>query len=385
MATITKRNAKKTAPPDDELTADDVFQPEAEDFTPEDIAVSNLLAELGDENVRVRVYRVGPKGYRDLTFIDEMDVSEFSPKVLKGPPFNGGTFRIHAAAPGAGGMRVNRELKVEPDPTPPPAPPSQSNAISAAELGAILAENNRQLLAGIMAAKPEVNPMGQIKDMVEVLAPLLNRPAPVVAPAPGIGDQIGTLSSILALAKQLAPQPALPEGADTSTLLLSKGLDFVERTMAQAQAARTVQPAQLAPADPAPPAIQLTPEQEEEIVLFRIAMRRACKAAADNQAPKDFATDNYEDIPESVLMGICNDPQWWNKLIDAYPDATPHKTWFEAVRVEFIAFAREDGLLPPEPANLTPPDASVSMPAGGKGEPDTGGVDAAGSEAIKHR
>lgn len=350
------------------------------EFTPEDVAVAGLLAELGDNEAKVRIYREGKGGFRDLTLIEEVSVREFNPIMLKHPPFNGGTFRIHAQSPN-GGFKVNRQLKVEPGPALPAASSVQSNAISAAELGAILAENNRQLLAGIMAAKPEVNPMGQIKDMVEVLAPLLNRPAPVVAPAPGITDQIGTLSSILALAKQLAPAPALPEGADTSTLLLSKGLDFVERTMAQAQAARTAQPA---PADPAPPAIQLTPEQEEEIVLFRIAMRRACKAAADKQAPKEFATDNYEDIPESVLMGICNDPQWWNKLIDAYPDATPHKAWFEAVRVEFIAFAREDGLLPPEPANLTPPDASVSMPAGGKGEPDTGGIDAAGSEAVKH-
>src|SRR4051812_25335188 len=79
---------------DDEAAALEAHQ--EPDFTPEDVAINNLLAELGDTEATVRIYREGKGGFKDLTLIEEVSVSEFTPIMLKHPPYNGGTFRIHA-------------------------------------------------------------------------------------------------------------------------------------------------------------------------------------------------------------------------------------------------------------------------------------------------
>ncbi len=179
--------------------------PLGEEFTPEDIAVSQLLAELGDEGVIVRIYRQGPKGYKDLTYIDECGVADFSPKMLKAPPFNGGTFRIHAQAPGAGGMRINRELKVEPAPFKEAPTQTASNGISAAELGAILAQNNRDLMTGLATALQPKDSLAGMKEVIGILAPILGaRSAPVA------DDGIQKTLSLLATAKTLFDKPDAP-------------------------------------------------------------------------------------------------------------------------------------------------------------------------------
>ncbi len=73
-----QQSASENLNTDDELDETSVPITE-ESYTPEDLAVADMLAELGEEGVSVRIYRQGKGGYRDLTLIDEVDIANFNP------------------------------------------------------------------------------------------------------------------------------------------------------------------------------------------------------------------------------------------------------------------------------------------------------------------
>ena len=104
--------------------------------------------------------------------------------------------------------------------------------------------------------------------------------------------------------------------------------------------------------------------------MERIAMRKAIAAATAKDNAREFAERYYEDIPEDLLATLCLAPDWFEQLTAKYPDAAPHREWFDLVRLAFVDFAREDGVLPPAVTTL-PNAADARITATGKGETDT--------------
>ena len=98
-------------------------------------------------------------------------------------------------------------------------------------------------------------------------------------------------------------------------------------------------------------------------ILVKLAINKACGAAAANESAADFAERYYEDIPEPMLLDLCSAPDWFERLAQGFPMVAAHRPWFESLRAKFIEFATEDGL-------LTPPAAPDTTGLAGKGEGD---------------
>lgn len=367
MATIAK---KKPAPKSEaELTADDVFieQPAGspeDDYLPDDVAVINLLSELGEDaaDVVVRIYREGKGGFKDITLLAEVPVSAFTPIMLSQPPYGGGTFRIHARS--RTGFVCNRQLKVEPAPgaleamrqaaqpgAQPYSPPGA--ALTAADVARIVAET-------MNARAPAPSPFAMLAEM-KPLFEMMRPAAPVVAPAGNdMAQTLALLGTVLDLSKKINPAAALPineDGkTDMATAVLLKGMDIFGSAMENAkaqQAGQVVQPA--APAQlqtlPAPttqpPApgdpVQLTDEQTEEIMFAKMQLKMVNRKAAANDDPVAVAESFYSMLPDELVMTMGTDPNWFTLLCQLVPECAPYQAWYTAAKDKIVAMANEDG------------------------------------------
>lgn len=367
MATArSKKTAPDDAPPDNKQTL-----PEIED-TPDDIAVADLLAELGDTAAMVRVYRQG-KTARDLELIDEVPVADFSPMMLAYPPYDGGTFRIHARSDG--GIIANRVLRVQRK-SPAHAAPDVSAVLTPAGVADMIAQALARALPAAMApADTEEKILQRMKMMRDIIAPA-GSPATV---APSINDRIGELSQLLTLGRMLNPAPSLVTDndgkPDLMSTMLSKGIDVFGKIMEGQQMTNAARLAGGAPQVMLPnptPALPATEQDANEMqIIVKFALKRACDAAAGGEAPDTYADGIYDDIPEEVLQSMATETDWFARLVQLVPACANHAPWFSQVRDALIRIYTEEtaGSAAPHGQNLT----DVPAP-GNNGAPSTPGA-----------
>jgi hypothetical protein len=367
MAQRGTKNEPKT-PPETIETGDD--------FTPEDIAVMQMLEELGSESEAVvRIYRQG-KTYRDITLLHECSPQDFTPIMLSHPPFNGGEFRIHIQA--KGGMAGNRLLKVAAavdaaTPGAQPAQQPQGDLITAMMAGF---DKLGQLI--VQQQKPAVDPMEMIGKVADILA---KTQRPVVQEAGGgMRETIALMSSLMDITEKMRGPASVinADGELSSGALLYKGF---EKFLEIVKEAKTMQPQPGAVQVPQPQQIEalveeiILPTGEKVMVnaeqkaqlnshleMIKMALGAGNLRAQANADAKAYAETIYDQIPEEFIDMMATSKDWFAMLLRIEPGCAPHQVWYGKVREALMDFAVEDGLLTrdahgvltvtPEPGNL---------------------------------
>jgi len=361
---------RKKADPNDEILPPQET-PQEPDFTPEDVAIMDLIEELGgDTNTRIRIYRQG-KTHTDLTLINECSPGEFDPMLLAHPPYNGGEFRLHARS--KSGIVFNRLLKVAPAadailPGAAIAHPAQNQDMTGV-IREMMAGFQNTMMQAITAMKPvESDPMRSLQGLKELAAIVTPAPVAPVAAPDTFGSTMKALDMLLSLKDKLAP--AAPITDNDGEISLPGVLAMAVREF---KATRESGNAAMQPALPAPPPLnaepaELTDQQREAIdmnILLNAQLRMANRAAAKNSDAGEYAENIYGLIPEDVLQMIATDPQWFAELVKVAPECAKYPAWYAAIGEKIKALMVEDGL-------LTLPVASVDTPANGDINAGTG-------------
>lgn len=330
------RTAKAPEQPLEELPPED-------EVIPEDVAVQSLLSELAEQGVMVRIYRQGITA-RDLTLIDEMPVEQFNPMQLAYPPYDGGTFRIHARSPGVNGIIANRELKVQRKLTAAPATaPAAPAGITKAEVMELFDDRLERILARLQPPSAPVDPFANIEKLAGIIKLMMPAPAPVATvappPQPTLAEQLTTLK----LVKDFIGESGGGEDGGIGSHLLKEGVGMVrdmvqtaqaqQRAPAQPQPAGTIQPVAALPNPAQPMQPELSPEGDEEMkLLWKLALKRACAAAKAGTTPADFDAEWGAMVPDEILDDLEANPEWFGEVCKINPDCQLYEPWFTELR-----------------------------------------------------
>lgn len=358
---------------DDDEQEIEVINKESEtEFTPEDVAVMQMIEELGGEaTARVRIYRQG-KTYADITLIHECSPAEFDPMILAHPPYNGGEFRIHVRS--KGGMVCNRLLKVAPGPNailPGQMPMQQTQQRE--EIAPILREMmsgfQATMLQAITAMKPAEKDPLQTLEGIERLAKVMI-PATPPPERDMFGQTMKAMETFMSFQERLKPEKITDADGEISmpAVLLSMVKEFRNMNNAQRNPAIPELPK---PAEN-PSGLNengLTPAQQEEVdemhIVLSYQLKQANKAAAAKTDPAEYAEGVYSVIPDDVLQMIATNPEWFAELVKIAPSVAPFEAWYRAIAEKLKLMMIEDGI-------LTMPSATADNPANGDVNAGTG-------------
>lgn len=338
---------------DDETNNAQAHETPEPEFTPEDVAVSELLSELGDDSATVRIYRQGKGGYRDLTLISEVGIAEFTPIMLSHPPYNGGVFRIHARS--AGGLKVNRELKVEPAPvTLAPSAPAVPIP-SAQDIAKTVAETLAVTLAPMLTAlqRPPENPLSTLEGIRAIAE--ITRPQglpPVTAQGP---DAFKLMDSVVSMADRLAGLRGGGGDGDGPGLMTTLVREFgpmlreaiAKNPEAVGRVVSSIQGGQTAPVSTLPPSAtagnnpdNMTEEQRMNIMRqgqIRLGLQFLCMQAAANNDPVLYADVVLDNVPAEDLKAMLAADDWIERLAQFHPQVRNFGEWFNTLKTEILA------------------------------------------------
>lgn len=350
---------------------------------PGDVAVMNLLQTLDvNDEARVMIYKQGPGGYRDLTLINEVAPADFAPIQLAQAPYNGGTFRIHIRSPS--GIIGNKELKVAPAPQSlrMEQPQTQPQIDTLQLIRELSAASDIRMERMIQAMKPpDVDQLGMIERVAGILKS--SQPVPQNNQGMDLGATLGVMAKMISLSKDLMPTP-IPVDANGNAsdmgIMMSMAKEFVSAISASKQQAGT--------AVALPPAQQiehatpntvvnndgLTDDEREEMrileAMYKMQLRRACKAATEKTDPTEYADSIYEMLPDGELDAFVYDPEWFERLCVLEPNCKIHQQWFTAVKDAIVRFYKED-LTEQQQQGKTSNDANSDSTNGAGGKPAT--------------
>lgn len=339
MAEATARKRKNEAA-DSELDEGELLE-----IPPQEKELADLQAQYPDDTLMLHIYRQGQHA-RDLELIDEIPFKMFKPMDLAFPPYNGGTFRVHARTDT--GLAYNRMWKVQRKTQDVPV--AAKAGISDMDVARVIDERMALVLARLPQPAAPVDPMAQFKVIADLVKTLM--PAPVAAAAPvAVPSFMEELTKFTALQKLMETMGGgrvkdADGKTDWSGTLLEKGVDLVGDMMKNAQAQQQrPQPAATAPMlpNPAQPVASvpimnegadLTETGDEEMkLLWKLALRRACKSAAAGEKPEDFDDEWGSMVPDEVLDDLEENPEWFAEICKINPDCQLHEQWFTDLRV----------------------------------------------------
>lgn len=359
---MTKTTPKKPPRAPATLEHDDVLE---DDYIPPDLEFFEKRDELrGEGGGSINVYREGPGGYRDLTFVRSFGLDEFEPGMLQQSPFNGGRFRIHMR--GATGIKDNFLFKVEPlagaTPAALPGAPAVTVHPAATDVASLIAAMQsgfKELGTLIVTARaPAAGQSIGMRDLIEFAKALAPQGAPGGLGAAGMFSQLGEAIELL---------DRLREGGDgdRGSILgaLGRSLDKIAGPVGEVVA--RIAEKNLSAAAGAPPALAApgtvsTEPLDMEALLKQYAGVVIAAAKADKD-PAPFAQLALDYGDEAQIAEFIKAPNWFEIVAGAIPDALAHRQWFEEFHEVLLK------ALTPEPggekiAETTPAPAADAQP-----------------------
>lgn len=375
-----------------DLEANEVFDPEL-------AAIEQVIRQYGDTGGRVTIYKQGPGGYRDITYLFACPPSEWledGPSRLQ-RDYGKGIYRIHIQD-ASGAFIVNKAIPVEALPQSRVAAPV---AIQAQETPvAVALEMMAKSIAGMMeAVKFAVQPnpggnLAQLKELAQVVKEIMPAPAPASPASTGnnFEQTLSAATSIMGMLDRFSRprEKELPVDGDGNTdvgsAAMMKGLnlleDILKRGMAQQSAAPGAEQAVSAPNAvlEAKPELEREPEVDElELAALKVQVLLANKAARAGESPQSFADEKYESIPDDILETLAFDPKWFEYLCTQVPECIQLQLWWQKVREHMMELGIMDGLFVRNPdgtlraAELT--DAGQTVTVAGNGDTVAGPTD----------
>ena len=354
-----------------------VIQPEPDD---NDVALLNIIADLGGAtDAKVNVYKA-QKGSRDMAYVGSYEAADFSLDSLK-LEYGGGSYRIHVRRDGQ--LVANRLLTVADPRNPIIAPPAP--AINPADLMNTMqqgfAQLGQTLLQGIAQLIPQPKPEKTTADMLKEMMLIKELLAPPQSAAPAV-DAFATFKQGMEFAQSIQPR----EGDVGTNEILLEGLKVLSPVLGQALQKPAFNPQQAGPGV-VPPTMQLpaplsmqavgptptppisqpepqpagAPEMSLQEKMFFNTIIAAAKADAD---PSTYSALVLDLIGNEQALQLVSLPDWFEQLVAREPRAFAFKPWFEEMR-ENIYLLTETPLpaINDGNANSMPLDADSGQPA----------------------
>lgn len=193
-------------------------------------------------------------------------------------------------------------------------------------------------------ARPTTNPLDEMAKLAGVMRTLMP-PAP--APVAAADDFTATMTKFK-LFQDVTGGGRSSADQDPNTALMMEGIRaFAPVLQAGVAAQRQTQapPEMVQPVHVAPPQLPAPLPENDEMIMFRMQLALAVKAAAAARDPVDFAESVYQLIPNDVMLSMALDADWFALLVRANAKVEAHRAWFEAVRNAMMEFAVEDKIL----------------------------------------
>jgi len=325
--------------------------------TPED-RVKRVLADLRDDSrAVVKLYRRGAAN--KIFWCDDFPLSDFDAGgfQLIRERFGPGEYQIRVY--GNGGVKTKADINIMGATANAPAQTHQNNNELGAVLSAIQAQN--QTLLDFMqrqnAPAPAVDPMAQMKSMMELMVLMKSATATPPPPAPSpIGEIVAAMRELRGAAKELMPGEA--EDKEPSMMQLAGQIvPVLQSVLTQNRAPQMPVEAMPQIAMPesiahAPNPIQETPQQpqqpatddEEMNALQKIKLaalvQKLLQMAVENKPAQDGADLILDKAPDEVIE-FLDSPEWWDALAGAVPALVPHRVWLTSVR-DLVVASLED-------------------------------------------
>ncbi len=333
--------------------------------------IDGLLAQQGfdAEQAKFKVYRIVDDGRKPDAFLFECVPDDFNQEEI-GKKYGTGTYRLRVYAktsenPQGVIVRAPKfTVEMPPGYTPPVAAVTVAQPVgvqSPAEMAAMVAQAVASTLAPVLqtiASKPETNTLDEMAKLAGVMKMLMPAaPAVATAHAPTLMEQLALMTQLQTFMKSMNPS----EGGktDLTTLFAEKGLDALTGMLAMAQqqkAAQVGQPA-LPPPQPETAQVMANPvepepnESDDEMkILWKAALKAACKSAKQNSPAADFAETWFDMVPDEILDQLSDDPDWFKKVCEVYPECSMYEAWFVQLRTTMVEWynAPADGVDNPE-------------------------------------
>lgn len=343
-----------------ELTPESVFPPHFEEPIPEDLALLNTLADLGetDSNVKVNVYRVDlSKGSKGGAFLFSCDPVEFNFEKLR-DDYGGGTYRVHVRA--NGGIAANRLVTIE----EPRRPKIEAQAQPSQDLVAPLTTMMQAMVAGFEnLGKLIVTAQPQQQSRSDMLQEMLLYKQLFEQPQQSNVNPLDFVKQGIDLAKELGTSGKETGTADIVMGLLETFGKPIAEAVATAQATQranpppvphpgapmithAANPAVIAPVhdNPAIASEQIEGDimkQMQSYLNFLIA-----QAQADNDV-YTYAGMILDAAPPEQIDQFINRPDWLDYLAQFEPNVKNFEPWFTQLRDAMKE------LLTPEPGSDT--------------------------------
>lgn len=346
------RKPKQTAtidlsnlPPDDDTPPSDIDEQEV---TPEAVELDRVLNEMQNpESAVVEVYRQISHS-RDLRYIDQMPVANYTIAALKSPPYNGGNLRVIVRNQ-RGHIVVNKLVPVEPPTAAPPpingaqaAPHSTDTAAIMTAVLQVMGTGFNKLGELIVAAAKENKPeVRTTKDILDELAAYKNLFTPETSQNSPI-DPMEQLDKILGVAEKLrgfAGEGGSPTTPFGEILAAAKFIiPEIRQSIQAAQHAPPVvddeQPAGALPQPPKQPAKEKanmnpnagTAKKMSDGIDFLVT-----QAAKDND-PSTYAGLLVDQVPHEILREYVDSPSWFEQICMLNAGARPYREWFDELK-----------------------------------------------------
>lgn len=326
------------------------FDPEPEEVDPDEVALENVLSELGSSgaDAKVNVYQIDDK--KNRAFVGSFLPSDFSieqiqthygageyavevrkdKKWLKktivkiAAPRNIGAGIITAPVTGIGDAKILETMQ---------------NGFK--EMGAMFAN----ALAGLAANQPKPKDALETLKELQLMKELLggNQPAAPVT------DPMQMMEIAMNLAEKIQPRVGEP-GTGEVIMEAIKNFAPLLSQAAQQSSQRPIlanpNPAPLPPhigEPPAPTPIPNATDEAEQMNLARkMYLNMLVSNAAANNDPATYANLMLDLAGEQAALEFANAPDWFEKLCAEEPRAAAHKEWFDELRNLVVELTKPD-------------------------------------------
>lgn len=354
-------NPQEPETPDPEERNDDLAELEAAEI---EGSVERALNELEENRqyARIRIYRQGPGGYRDQSFIDEILPNEYSVKFLA-DNYGGGIFHVKVYIPRQDESGADRGVKLicnkrVPVEGPPKAPrrdtgdvtPMPSGGNDMFQLGRIMTDGFKQLGELMVRSQPPPKSTLEIAKELLALKGLFADNRPQQDPFSMIEKLAGAMSA-------LRP-PAEGEGGAISEMVRLFGPvvrdAYLQQRQGNAGSDPNLEQPQLTETGTAPaapdnvvsmPTPQTSPTGEEmspqDLIYMGYVKLLVNNARAQNPT-QPIAEQIYENAPSEFINQICTDPKILDLLARYNNGVNMFRPWFEKLRTDIKALSDAD-------------------------------------------
>ncbi len=308
-----------------------------EEETPGEIALNDILGELGDDDndAKVYAYLIDPKTNKNV-YLKTYSVQEY--KAMNGldglrDEWGGGTFHLRVMQGRA--LLTRRNVPIA-------DLPKRNVESQSIDIATILAQQQAMMMQGFrelaQSMAPKQESMG-IKDVLEIMTamrPMMDTSHVPAAPV----DPFAMMKMSMEFAKEFRGS----SGGESSDIdLIGKALDTFGKPIAEALAASNAAKASAPVARLANPAPRIIPDQQSQPapqpnednemgLMFNAYKKVVINAAASNADPVTYAELVFDNFTVEQLDEFIVKPTWFEEIKTAMPEAANYQIWFAELR-----------------------------------------------------